>query len=41
MVNFWALTVVKVCASDRKVLIGGNDQFGSGNHENELFIAVQ
>ena len=41
MVNFWALTVVKIRASDREVLMGGNNQYGSSNHGNELFVAVQ
>ena len=41
MVNFLALTIVKIRALDREVLMGGNDQYGSSNHEYELFVAVQ
>ena len=36
-----ALTVVKIRASNRKVLMGGNDQYGFSYHEYELFVAVQ
>ena len=34
MVNFQALTVVKICATNKEVLMGGNGLYGSSIDEN-------
>ena len=39
MVNFCALTVVKIHDTDREVLMGGNASYRSSNHEKELCFA--